>query len=248
MSSALSSRLSPAQRSAFDEAGYLVLADYLRLDELEVLRSESDAAVADAAARLERNGASQEGLSVLGQRYYVAGRSRGSSALRQLLLGRLGATCRDLLAPKAYLFTDVFVCKEPHQRVNACWHQDYSYLAYFYPGRFQPNISAWLALDDVDEENGALQVMPFSAGGPRVPVAHHLDRDWNGDDVVDFGSAPRQVLPVRAGTLVLMSGLLAHWSGPNRSTRRRRAYLVQYSPAPVVVDGEPIEQAVPVPG
>src|SRR5690606_7753666 len=52
MSSALSSRLSPAQRSAFDEAGYLVLADYLRLDELEVLRSESDAAVADAAARL----------------------------------------------------------------------------------------------------------------------------------------------------------------------------------------------------
>jgi len=89
-------------------------------------------------------------------------------------------------------------------------------------------------------------VLPFSAGGPDEAVPHRMNESWDGPNVVDFGPLPPVILPVRAGALVLMSGLLAHWSAPNSTTRPRRAYVAQYSPRPVVVDGKALELDFPV--
>lgn len=55
------------------------------------------------------------------------------------------------------------------------------------------------------------------------------------------------MLPVSAGSVIVMSGLLPHRSGLNTSNAVRRAYLCQFSPRPVVDDrGRAIQMATPL--
>lgn len=239
--------LTQEQCASYAREGYLVVPGWLSADEVGFLRRQSDAAVAAAHQKMVNKGEHRDGLSRINERYYVAGTSRFEPDLKAFLTSpRIANLCRAVVGPEAFVFTEVFVCKEAGQIQNACWHQDYSYLDFFYPGLFKPNLSVWFALDDMTEENGALQVMAYSDGGPNVPVPHHMELDWDSDEVVDFGNVPKRTLPMPAGTMVLMSGLLAHWSGPNQSNARRRAYLVQYSPAPIIKDGKPLQLDYPV--
>lgn len=85
----------------------------------------------------------------------------------------------------------------------------------------------WIALEAATRENGCLWVAP---GGQRGPLRRRFRRDGEGvrfdelDPLPLPGPAQLQALPVKAGTLVLLHGLLPHWSGANRSPRRRLAY------------------------
>lgn len=89
-------------------------------------------------------------------------------------------------------------------------------------------VGFWVALEDATRDNGCLWVAP---GGQRGPLRRRFCRDGVGgvrfaelDPTPLPGPSQLQALPVRAGTLVLLHGLLPHWSGANRSPRRRLAY------------------------
>jgi ectoine hydroxylase-related dioxygenase (phytanoyl-CoA dioxygenase family) len=104
----------------------------------------------------------------------------------------------------------------------------------------------WTALDDMTEQNGTLRVLPFSKGGARTIVKHH-PAPTGSDIVADFGPDRGDLLEMPAGSVVVMSGLLAHASGPNVTGATRRAHLIQYSKQPVLIDGsKPAQMAVPV--
>lgn len=96
--------------------------------------------------------------------------------------------------------------------------------------------SAWLALDDVDERNGALIVYPGSQREPLLPVESvagaepHPTQAFNAIRqrvLVPDGYAPR-TLALPRGAVVFLHGHLLHGSHANRADRPRRALLATY--------------------
>merc|ERR1712216_867952 len=64
------------------------------------------------------------------------------------------------------IFTSRILCKEGGTGKEIPWHQDSNYWPLVPPGSedVKPQVASfWLALDDVDTENGAMQVLPFTA-------------------------------------------------------------------------------------
>jgi len=93
----------------------------------------------------------------------------------------------------------------------------------------------WFALEDATVENGCMWALP---GGHRLGLKRRFRRAGDGVvfDELDHNPLPMPpegYVPLEApkGTLVLLHGLLPHWSAANRSDKSRVAYSVH------VIDG-----------
>ena len=75
----------------------------------------------------------------------------------------MAAVCRATLGREAYLFLEQFVVKGAGDGMSLGWHQDSGYLP-FDPPHY---VTAWIPLDDVDEENGTIYVLPYDRIGTR---------------------------------------------------------------------------------
>ncbi|MBX3095788.1 MAG: phytanoyl-CoA dioxygenase family protein [Fimbriimonadaceae bacterium] len=120
--------------------------------------------------------------------------------------------------------------KPPGARGQAL-HQDQYYL-HAEPGTC---VAAWLALDDCDDENGAMLIVPGSHDLP-VLCTMPADASTSFTDVtvpIPEGSEP-ELVEMRAGDVLFFNGSVIHGSGPNRSnTRFRRALIGHYATADV---------------
>jgi phytanoyl-CoA hydroxylase len=124
----------------------------------------------------------------------------------------------------------MLIVKQPGIGGEVRWHQDASYL-YTDPITVT---TFWWALEDADADNGCLWVQP---GGHRGPLRERFVRDAAGARLVPVDPLPwpersaSVPVPVRAGSLVLMHGLLPHRSDANRSARSRLAYTLHVTDA-----------------
>ena len=146
-------------------------------------------------------------------------------SLDWMLEARLAAVFRQLLGKEPLAVQTMLYFKPAGARGQAL-HQDQFYL------RVQPGtcIAAWMALDDCDEENGCLQIVP---GSHNLPVLCPIDADSSESftDVTVPLSADMQPEPVlmKAGDVFFFNGQLIHGSFPNRSQSRfRRALIAHY--------------------
>lgn len=128
------------------------------------------------------------------------------------------------------LLQSMYIFKPPHIGGEVSCHQDATFL-YTEP---QSVVGFWFALQDATLENGCLWAEP---GGHRGPLRKRFVREGGDTDGTRFeeldatplpepGSDALVPLETPAGTMVLLHGLLPHWSGPNRSGRSRHAYSV----------------------
>jgi len=129
------------------------------------------------------------------------------------------------------LLQSMHIFKQPRIGGEVTCHQDATFL-YTDP---MTVVGLWLALEDATLDNGCLWVEPGGHRGPlrtRFHRAGASDADGTAFTTLDDtplpepGRAPLVPVEVPAGTLVLLHGLLPHWSGPNRSGRSREAYSV----------------------
>ncbi|OQR89322.1 hypothetical protein ACHHYP_06350 [Achlya hypogyna] len=139
-----------------------------------------------------------------------------------------------------YFFNEHYVVKPPATQVEFRWHQDDAeQLAMCVHRASIPwYLSAWCALDDVTETNGALRFLPLPQ--------HQLDVDDPADLDLSGATAP---ITVAAGTAVVFRSDLWHFSAVNASATARRAFYAQYSAAPIhssPTSGDPLCCAVPV--
>jgi phytanoyl-CoA hydroxylase len=145
---------------------------------------------------------------------------------------RLVAVLTQLIGPNVQLHHTKMLVKPPEQGASFALHQDYPY----FPHERHTVLAASVHLDDADEENGCLRVLPGShALGPLE--AHGPSKTV---DAAEFPFERAEPVPARAGDVLLFNYLTIHGSGPNRSSRTRRNVLFQYrDPAdpPVLVDG-----------
>ena len=113
------------------------------------------------------------------------------------------------------------------------WHQDWA----FYPHTNDDVLAVGIYLDDCDEENGPMLVLPGTHKGPVYD--HHaqgyfcgaMDPDASG---LDFSAAVPLMGP--AGSLTIHHARLIHGSAYNRSSKPRRFLLLAYT----AVDAWPI--------
>src|ERR1017187_10904936 len=63
-----------------------------------------------------------------------------------------------ILGPDFYVWASNFFVKEPDTHDLVGWHQD----AYYWPMSPHHSVTVWLAFTDVDEENGAMKIVPGS--------------------------------------------------------------------------------------
>lgn len=146
-------------------------------------------------------------------------------SLRWLLDARLNASLTRLLGREPYAVQSMLYFKPPGARGQAL-HQDNYYL------RVQPGtcIAAWLALDDCDEANGCMQVVPGSHTWPLL-CTEKADTSLSFTDVTVPLPPEQAVHPVQmeAGDVLFFNGSLVHGSYPNTTANRfRRALIGHY--------------------
>lgn len=122
----------------------------------------------------------------------------------------------------------MYIFKQPHIGGEVGCHQDATFL-YTDPITV---VGFWFAIEDATLSNGCLWAEP---GGHRGPLRQRFERAGGSvDDVARFEVLDNTPLPtppdglvpieVPAGTMVLLHGLLPHWSGANASGTSRHAY------------------------
>ncbi len=126
------------------------------------------------------------------------------------------------------LVQSMYIFKSPRIGGEVTCHQDSTFL-YTDP---MTVVGFWIALQDATVENGCLWAQP---GGHRTPLRKRfvLDpTDGTRFEVLDDTPWPEpggpELIPLEAkkGTMILLHGLLPHWSDVNRSVRSRHAYTV----------------------
>lgn len=137
---------------------------------------------------------------------------------------RLAETCADLGLADPVLAQSMVICKQPQIGGEVDLHQDATFLI-----TDPPSVTGfWIALEDADAQNGCLWAIP---GGHRAGLKRlfRYEGDRLAMEVLDdspWDIAAGVPLEAPAGTMVVLHGLLPHWSAPNASPRSRLAYAL----------------------
>ena len=143
----------------------------------------------------------------------------------------------DIVGPNIVCIMTHYFSKNPTDSKAVYWHQDAQFWA-ITPSKV---VTAWIAIDDVDEANGAMQLWPGTHLRGIIPFEYVTDQE-NGVLNEHVHNPERFGAPVsvelRAGQLSLHTDMLLHGSLPNLSGRRRCGLTIRYMPPDVRHAGE----------
>jgi ectoine hydroxylase-related dioxygenase (phytanoyl-CoA dioxygenase family) len=133
-----------------------------------------------------------------------------------------------LIGPNLRLKTTKLNMKSARFGAPVEWHQDWA----FYPHTNDDILAVGVMLDDVDDENGPLLVLPGTHKGP--VYSHHHEGVFCGAvpadcDGVNFDDAVRLTGP--AGSISIHHARVLHASDLNRSARGRRVLFFEVAAA-----------------
>ncbi len=140
---------------------------------------------------------------------------------------------QDLLGENLICWATHYFCKMPGDTKQVSWHQDASY----WPLTPSKTVTVWLAIDDSDIENGAMQFIPGSHRHGQITFEKSAADENNVlSQTVHaperYGGAPVSI-ELKAGEISLHSDLLLHGSEPNPSSRRRCGLTIRFVPPEV---------------
>lgn len=133
----------------------------------------------------------------------------------------------DIIGPDIVCWGAHYFCKLPGDMKQVSWHQD----AVYWPLTPSKTVTAWLAIDDSDRENGAMRVIPGThrRGPLEKRKTESEDNNVLTETIIDPDQyGPPASLEMKAGQISLHSDLLVHGSEPNPSTRRRGGLTIRY--------------------
>lgn len=149
--------------------------------------------------------------------------------LEFLLAPEVADLVEPLIGSDIGLFSSHFIAKEPLTGRPTPWHEDSA----FWKSRFTDFsniVTVWLALDDVDRENGCMAVIPgtqsngFSAySAVENGAAYTFDQE-----ITEVDDRNAVYLELRRGQASLHDSRIIHGADPNTSSRRRAGYTMRY--------------------
>lgn len=148
------------------------------------------------------------------------------SVLPQLASELLGSECVNF-------WEDTTFVKTPNTRQKTAFHQDLGYNHF----EGEQSIVFWIALDDVDQENGGMRyvrgshkwgqvyapnmfVAQTTMPGAQAPKVPDIEADEGAYDLIHFD--------VKPGDIIAHHVLCVHGAGGNMTSRQRRAISFQY--------------------
>ncbi|HEY3269522.1 MAG TPA: phytanoyl-CoA dioxygenase family protein [Armatimonadota bacterium] len=226
--------ISAEEARFYSRAGYLVKPNVLTAEELASLRQAVDEA---SATRYDvaHDGTGRDARydAVFHQKVNLWQVHPGIR--RHTFTPRIAEMARVLMGVRAVrLWHDQLLVKQPGQPTPTPFHQDLTY----WPMEQDLAMTAWTALDDVDESNSCMQYIPGS-------------HQWGVYDAVDFMS-PQGVAevakgheadcvavsaPVPAGSVIFHHSLTFHGATANVTDRPRRAMIIHYQADGVTFNG-----------
>lgn len=168
--------------------------------------------------------------------YAINGFHGSCASIWDLVTNPLILDCvQDLLGEHFIAWGTHFFCKMPNDGKAVSWHQD----APYWPLSPTHTVTAWIAIDDADESNAAMRVIPGSHLLGPLPTRPSKPEENNvlgtSLDQVERIAAPVS-LNLRAGEMSLHSDLLVHGSLPNPGPRRRCGLTIRYATVDVRSD------------
>jgi len=230
-------KLSSQEVEQFECEGYLSLDQrVIDDDHLTVLREHYDALFS------QKRGTTGEGLrnlAVVGESENDEDADRAEEMLQIMEMWRFDDEYRKLLyheplldiaesliGANIQLFHDQALYKPAYHGGEVYWHQDNAYWQCDPPNL----VSIWIALDDADEENGCMNVIPGSY--IEGLAAHGRAKSEKGDLPallqVDADVDRAVAVPVKAGSAMVHHCMTLHQTNPNCSPRDRRAMVIHY--------------------
>ncbi len=217
------------QKKQYIDEGYFVLEGVIPDEELEMLRSECAELIRAQDAEMDRLGTDVLNLSRRNSRYFVFLAYKTRTQLGEFIFSdTMAEVCRATIGDNAMLFWEQFVVKGIEKGSEFAWHQDSGYVDHPH----KSYVNGWVPLDDVNEENGTIYILPYSRAGTRERVVHKPLPNSN-DRIGYFGNDPGIPMICSAGSIVVFSSTTFHRSGANQTQKMRRAYAMQYSPEPI---------------
>jgi Phytanoyl-CoA dioxygenase (PhyH) len=228
--------LTPAQIEQFHRDGYATLEGVMSEEELAPIEVEFERFICGEVPDMGRDfcdmsgpyGRAFEDFSLINA---VLPRRYKPELKGNLFEKRAASVARQLVGKTATLDYDQFLSKRPNKPDAVfTWHQD---LGYWPTGTPEPlTATCSLALDDADEENGCLKVVPGSQKGelrPHRPLHGH-DRETSHILSIELSEDdPSVLLPLKRGDMTVHDEMIVHGSGGNSSKDRwRRTYITAF--------------------
>ena len=225
--------LTHSQKIEYERDGFLLVEGLLTEAEIETLRVRAEAIGSGKLTHIPQEWMREES-AIQGEQ---EGGPSGLDRLRKLEFlawyddlylalakhPRILAVVESLLdTSDLKLLADEMFMKPPVHGSAKEYHQDATSWPWLVP---QAWVTAWLALDDVTLENGALQMVAGSHKLGMVPA--ECVGKLETDDVL----AQEVTVPVKAGGCIFLHSLSLHATAANSTPRRRRAHAMRYIPS-----------------
>lgn len=222
--------LTQEQLDFFALNGYLSYGKLLEDDEIQALRCEYDLVFEQAQARGDYRNLAISDTDDLDkkrnadtQMLQIMQMCERNLHFRRLLYDSRILDCvQDLIGPNIMLFHDQALFKPAHTGGAVFWHQDNAYW------RCTPAnlVSCWITLDDVDRDNGAMQLIP---GSHLKPAQHETSETTHALLTLrGIDESQAQVVSLPAGGCMFHHCQTLHYTAPNVTDRQRRAFVIHF--------------------
>ena len=258
----ITKELLPSQIQFYQENGYLLIPKYATTENIQILRAAAQQLVAEFDLSY-RSIFTTENQQRHSDRYFLesgdqvrcffeeeAFDNEGNlSVEKSQAINKIGHAMHDLLpvfrrfSYQAFLFS---IAKALGMQCPAIAQSQYIFKQAKIGGVVNPHtdstfiyttplscLGAWFALEDADEENGCLTVLPKSHLDYPLQEQFVRNETESGTIFVDTSEArctwntgEMIPLPAKQGDLILLHGSLVHGSHANRSSRSRHAYVL----------------------
>ncbi|MEM6551653.1 MAG: phytanoyl-CoA dioxygenase family protein [Planctomycetota bacterium] len=212
-------RLTPAEMDAYHRDGFVVIPGVMSRQEVALIDAE--------ITRLRETTSDDEG----GDPNFILALGNRSSITQQICRDeRVLTLIEDIVRPGIAIYSAKMVEKLPNDPAVCHWHQDDTY--YIENSQSDCRMSTWLPLQDTDERNGGLWVVPGShkwgLRESKLETTGHCRRAFShGADEIE-GAIP---VRIQTGDILLFHALLWHRSLGNQTNQTRRSFIVSYQDA-----------------
>ncbi len=218
--------LSLAQRQAYADEGYLRLGRVLTDDGLEAMRAECMSAWCAEKGDFDPHKTWLQN-ALLGDIHH-----RSDNVRDYYYRGPLVDVAEQLIGPNIKGATSQLTFKMRGNTTAFGWHQDNGY------GELDPYnaLTTLTALDDTDEQNGCLWIVPASHKRGQVETDFRLADKLSEKAIeLDIDESTAIPVPMRAGEAIIFHCWMLHKSQGNFSTDRdRRILFLRYADADAV--------------
>jgi phytanoyl-CoA hydroxylase len=215
------------QANFYQENGYLLVENVFNSEEVNVMRDAIDRMLHRATEQKKDHNRQWQGDFLPNEevRKLVLKGAHGvqfndAAFSKAIIHPNMVSILQQLIGPNVQLHHTKMLVKPPAKGATFPMHQDYPYL----PHTKHTVMAGSIHLDDADEENGCIYVIPGTHKlGPLPTQAGGLYLDHR-EYPIEAGIA----CPAKSGDVLFFNYLTIHGSKPNLSDRYRRNVLIQY--------------------